>query len=90
MFTQVQIWPWGIVIAYVCVCVCVNAEPVRAVTHHALKLEPTQLDNRCRTIWLSFLFFVCFHIKILILSLNHTGTVFTKLHLGCTHRGSHA
>ena len=39
------------------VCVSVNPELARAITHHAFKLEPSNLDNRCKTTWLRYLLF---------------------------------
>ena len=59
-FTRGQFWPSGIVVACVCVCVClsVNHQLVRAVTHQRFKLEPPNLDQRCKRPWLrSLLFF---------------------------------
>ena len=44
----------------VCVCVClsVNHQLVRAITHQPFKLEPPNLDQRCKRPWLrSLLFF---------------------------------
>ena len=49
--------------ASVCLCVClsvcvsVNPELVRAINHHAFKLEPPNLDKRCKTTWLKSLLF---------------------------------
>ena len=49
--------------ASVCLCVCpsvcvsVNPELVRAINHHAFKLEPPNLDKRCKTTWLRSLLF---------------------------------
>ena len=44
---------------FVClsVCVSVNPELVRAINHHAFKLEPPNLDKRCKTTWLRSLLF---------------------------------
>ena len=45
---------------HVCVCVClsVNHQLVRVVTHQPFKLEPPNLDQRCKRSWLrSLLFF---------------------------------
>ena len=50
--------------ASVCLCVClsvcvsVNPELVRAINHHAFKLEPPNLDKRCKTTWLRSLLFL--------------------------------
>ena len=47
----------------VCVCVCpsvcvsVKPELVQAITHHAFKLEPPNLDKICTTTWLRSLLF---------------------------------
>ena len=49
--------------ASVCLCVClsvcvsVNPELVRTINHHVFKLEPPNLDKRCKTIWLRSLLF---------------------------------
>ena len=49
--------------ASVCLCVClsvcvsVNPELVRAINHDAFKLEPPNLDKRCKTTWLRSLLF---------------------------------
>ena len=34
------------------VCVSVNPELVRTITHYTFKLEPPNLDKRCKTTWL--------------------------------------
>ena len=39
------------------VCVSVNPELVRAINHHVFKLEPPNLDKRCKTTWLRSLLF---------------------------------
>ena len=65
IFIRGQFWPSGIVIVHVCLavyvclslCVSVNPELVRAINHHAFKLEPPNLDKRCKTAWLGSLFF---------------------------------
>ena len=50
--------------ASVCLCVClsvcvsVNPEIVRAINHHAFKLEPPNLDKRCKITWLRSLLFL--------------------------------
>ena len=36
----------------VCVCESVNPELVRTITHHPFKLEPPNLDKRCKIAWL--------------------------------------
>ena len=58
IFTWGQFWPSGIV-ACVCLsaCVSVNPEFVRAINHHAFKLEPLNLDKMCKTTWLRSLLF---------------------------------
>ena len=39
------------------VCVSVNPELVCTINHHAFKLEPLNLDKRCKTTWLRSLLF---------------------------------
>ena len=48
IFTWAQFWPSSIVVACVClfVCVSVNPELVRAINHHAFKLEPPNLEKK--------------------------------------------
>ena len=64
IFTRGQFWPSGIVVACVCLCVClsvcvsVNPELVRAINHHAFKLEPPNLAKRCKTTWLRSILFL--------------------------------
>ena len=43
----------------VCLSVCVSVNPVlvRAINHHAFKLEPSNLDKRCKRTWLRSLLF---------------------------------
>ena len=59
VFTRGQFWPSGIVVACVClsVCVSVNPELVRAINHHTFKIEPPNLDKRCKRTWLRSLLF---------------------------------
>ena len=54
VFTWGQFWPSGVVIAGTCLCVhvCVNPELVCTKTHHLFKLEPRNMDQRCKTHWL--------------------------------------
>ena len=59
VFTRVQFWPSGFVIAHVCVSdsVCINHLFVRMITHQPFKLESPNLKHRCKTLWLKSLLF---------------------------------
>ena len=59
VFTRVQFWLSGIVVACVCVSVslCVNHLLVRAITQDPFKLGSPNLTQSCKTPWLRSLLF---------------------------------
>ena len=78
-FTQVQFWPSGIILACVCVHVsvrlCINHKLIHVITAHLLKLEPLNLDQKCKTLcsrsllfwgWLTLTLKFKFNLKVKI------------------------